>query len=101
MKHKVTFLSVLLLMVSLVQAQTPKKTPQLYQNEGIYYRDRAQNELYTGDYREYYDNNTLKLEMQIKNGLPEGNLYHLLRKSQAARNTFIQRRKTSWIMAKI
>jgi hypothetical protein len=66
MKHKVTLLLVLLLVMSLAQAQTPKKTPQLYQNEGIYYRDRAQNELYTGDYREYYDNNTLKLEMQIK-----------------------------------
>ena len=52
--------------------QKPKDSSKIYQIEGIYYRDRAQTELYTGDYREYYENNTLRLEMQIKNGLPEG-----------------------------
>jgi antitoxin component YwqK of YwqJK toxin-antitoxin module len=88
MKHKITLLSMLLLVVCTIQAQTSKKTPQLYQNEGIYYRDRAQNELYTGDYREYYDNNTLKLEMQIKNGLPEGTyiIYFENRKPQEIRS---------------
>ncbi len=52
--------------------EKPKDNPRLYLVDGIYYSDRAQTQLYTGDYREYYDNNTLKLEMQIKNGQPEG-----------------------------
>jgi antitoxin component YwqK of YwqJK toxin-antitoxin module len=69
MKRELTLIATLFLMTWSVQAQ---KSPKLYQNEGVYYRDRGQNELYTGEYREYYDNNTLKLEMQIKNGLPEG-----------------------------
>lgn len=73
------FLAAFLLAITLL-AQKPaastrgpfQENPQLFQSEGIYYRDRAQTQLYTGDYREYYDNNTLKLEMQIRNGQPEG-----------------------------
>ena len=72
MKNKIWLLLAGFLIVSGLPAQKPQDTPQLYQSGGIYYRDRAQTELYTGDYREYYDNNTVRLEMQIKDGLPEG-----------------------------
>lgn len=53
-------------------AQTPAEHPKVYTNNGYYYRDRAQTLLYNGDYREYYENGTLKLELQIKDGLPSG-----------------------------
>ena len=49
-----------------------KASPRIYENGGYYYADPKQTQLYTGDYREYYDNGTIRLEMQIKNGLPEG-----------------------------
>lgn len=71
----VAFLGALTLLAqkpATVQGEPFRENPQLFQSGGIYYRDRAQTQLYTGDYREYYDNNTLKLEMQIRNGQPEG-----------------------------
>ena len=72
MKKNVRFyLAALFLSIS-AYAQPPQESPQIYQNAGIYYRDKAQTILYTGDYREYYENGTLKLEMQIGNGVPEG-----------------------------
>ena len=46
--------------------------PIIYSSGGFYYKDKAQTEFYTGDYREYYENGTLKLEIQIKDGVPEG-----------------------------
>ena len=71
-----------------VYAQQQQETPQIYQNGGIYYRDKAQKILYTGDYREYYDNGTLKLEMQIGNGVPQGTcvVYFENRKPQEIRS---------------
>ena len=70
-------------------AQQPsQENPQLYQSGGIYYRDKAQKNPYTGDYREYYDNGTIKLEMQIGNGVPEGTyvIYFENRKPQEIRS---------------
>ena len=73
MKSKIILLASLVLCALSLQAQSIQLArPQLYQTDGFFYRDRQQYELYTGDYREYYENGTLKLEMQIRDGLPEG-----------------------------
>ncbi len=72
MKNKIGLLVAGFLLALSVQSQNVKELPQIYQTDGIYYRDRAQTELYTGDYRELHDNGTIRLEMQIKNGVPEG-----------------------------
>ena len=47
-------------------------TPKLYYSNGYYFTDPEQHHVYTGDYREYYENGTLRLEVSIKNGTPEG-----------------------------
>lgn len=44
----------------------------IVEKDGVYFTDATQTQLYSGEYREYYDNGSLKLEMQIKNGSPEG-----------------------------
>ena len=67
MKNKIGLLVAGFLLALSVQSQNVKELPQIYQTDGIYYRDRAQTELYTGDYRELHDNGTIRLEMQIKN----------------------------------
>ena len=46
--------------------------PHLYYSNGYYFTDPEQHNVYTGDYREYYPNGTLRLEVSIKNGTPEG-----------------------------
>ena len=46
--------------------------PHLYYSNGYYFTDPEQHHVYTGDYREYYPNGTLRLEVSIKNGTPEG-----------------------------
>lgn len=68
MKHTITYL-LLLFVATIAFAQD---NPQLYQNGGVYYRDKLQSIPYTGYHREYYDNGTLRLEMQIADGVPEG-----------------------------
>ncbi len=70
MEKKIFFLLLVLSVVFCLPAQKTQDSPKLYVSGGIYYRDRTQTELYTGDYREYYGNGTLKLEMQIKDGVP-------------------------------
>jgi antitoxin component YwqK of YwqJK toxin-antitoxin module len=73
------FLDVFLFAITLL-AQKPgentgepfKGNPQLFQSGRLYYLDKVQTQLYTGEYREYHDNGTLKLEIQIRNGLKHG-----------------------------
>lgn len=75
MKKCITTLALLLALVGSVGAQEPDKSPNepvIYSSGGFYYKDRAQTEFYTGNYREYYDNGTLRLEIQISDGVPEG-----------------------------
>ncbi|MDR2938340.1 MAG: toxin-antitoxin system YwqK family antitoxin [Prevotellaceae bacterium] len=72
MKNKLKLCLASLLLVALgAYAQQQESTP-IYQSGSMYYRDKKQTTPYTGDYREYYPNGTLKLEIQIGNGLPEG-----------------------------
>ncbi len=74
MKNKLKACLAVLLLVALTAyaQQHVQENPQIYQSSGVYYRDKAQTIPYTGDYREYYNNGTLKLEIQIGNGVPEG-----------------------------
>lgn len=56
----------------MLTAQDQKQSdPLIYYSNGYYYADKAQSRFYTGDYREFYENGTLKLEMQIRDGMPE------------------------------
>ena len=56
-----------------LKAQTPNCSPtKIYEVNGYYFSDPKQTQFYTGDYREFYDNGTVKLEMRIKNGQPDG-----------------------------
>lgn len=52
-----------------------KKVTQI---DGLYYTDDTQNALYSGELREYFPDNTLRLEMNIKEGKPQGSyvVYH-------------------------
>ncbi|MCE1154686.1 MAG: toxin-antitoxin system YwqK family antitoxin, partial [Bacteroidales bacterium] len=42
------------------------------QSDGLFFTDVTQTRLYTGEYREYFDDGSLKVEMNIKDGKPEG-----------------------------
>ena len=68
---KPVYLLLMSIIAILATAQTPAVST-IVEKEGLYFTDATQTKLYTGNYREYYDNGSLKLEMQIKNGSPEG-----------------------------
>ncbi|MCX6308291.1 MAG: hypothetical protein NTY32_05470, partial [Bacteroidia bacterium] len=42
------------------------------ESDGLFFADATQTKLYTGGYKEFYDNGELKLEMMIVQGKPEG-----------------------------
>lgn len=44
----------------------------IIQNDGLFYTDLSQTKLYTGEYKEYYADGALRLQMYIKDGKPEG-----------------------------
>ena len=66
MTKKLTFTLFLLLYSYQIFSQ------QLVLHNGYYYTDNTQSTLYTGPYTEVYPSGALKLEMFIKNGLPDG-----------------------------
>lgn len=69
------FLALFTALMGSLHAQDLQKAtsePVIYFSGGFYFKDKAQTQFYTGDYREYYNNGTLKLEMQIRDGVPEG-----------------------------
>ena len=66
MTKKLTFTLFLLLYSYQIFSQ------QLVLHNGYYYTDNTQGTLYTGPYTEVYPSGALKLEMFIKNGLPDG-----------------------------
>ncbi len=82
---KLTFYFIALFLAVAALAQ---ESPQIFQSGGIYYRDKAQTIPYTGDYREFYGNGTLRLEMKIAGGVPEGTyvVYFENRKPQEIRS---------------
>lgn len=82
------FLSLVFLLSAQEQQVQQHKNPAIYFSNGFYYADKAQTRYYTGDYREYYGNGTVKLEMQISDGMPEGPyiVYFENRKPQEVRS---------------
>lgn len=46
--------------------------------DGLYYTDDTQSSLYTGELRDYFPDQSLRLEMTIKDGKPQGSyvVYH-------------------------
>ena len=60
-------------LVFLCNSNAQKSEPSsIVQSDGLFFTDISQTKLYTGDYREFYDNGTMRLEMYIKDGKPEG-----------------------------
>lgn len=68
MKHWI--LSSLLLFAVVLTAQSPES--KIVQSDGLFFTDATQTKLYSGEYREYFDDGSLKVEMNIKEGKPEG-----------------------------
>ena len=67
--YKNRFIIVLWLVFSVgLSAQTNK----IIQSDGLFFTDASQTKLYTGEFKEFFDNGALKVEMNIKEGKPEG-----------------------------
>lgn len=67
MKNKFLLTSLLAVGAGLtIQAQ------DLVLNEGQYYTDETQTQLYTGRYTEFYNDGMLKMELFLQDGRPEG-----------------------------
>ncbi|MCD7924052.1 MAG: hypothetical protein LUI85_04880 [Bacteroides sp.] len=49
-----------------------QQNTKVFYIDGLYYADKQQKEIYTGDYREDYPDGTLKTEIFIQKGKPEG-----------------------------
>jgi antitoxin component YwqK of YwqJK toxin-antitoxin module len=69
-----------ILPVSLLAAglSLPLQSQTLALSDGRYYTDETQTRLYTGSYTEYFDDGSLKMELHLKDGKPEGTyvVYH-------------------------
>ena len=64
-----------LILAGFVLANVPEtlpETPKPVLSEGVYFTDVSQTKLYSGIYREYYENGALKLELFLEDGRPEG-----------------------------
>ena len=61
--YKNRFIIVLWLVFSVsLSAQTNK----IIQSDGLFFTDASQTKLYTGEFKEFFDNGALKVEMNIK-----------------------------------
>jgi antitoxin component YwqK of YwqJK toxin-antitoxin module len=72
MKTKNIFL---ILFISILGLSFQAKAQQKYNivfSDGLYFTDASQNKLYSGEYKEFFENGALKTEMNISNGKPEG-----------------------------
>jgi antitoxin component YwqK of YwqJK toxin-antitoxin module len=90
MKNKILIIAIILFGFIFNSAAQNNQTEshKIYFSNGYYFSDKEQNTLYTGEYNEYYDNGTLKLQVQIKEGVPEGTyvVYFENRKPQEIRS---------------
>ena len=60
------FVSITLFMSAMAQEN------KITQSNGFYFTDASQTKLYNGEYKEFYPGGALKLEMNIKDGKPQG-----------------------------
>ena len=68
MKRTIINLIYVLLSTFIVSAQSTS----IVQSDGLFFTDATQTKLYTGELKEFYDNGALKLEINIKEGKPQG-----------------------------
>ena len=94
-------LFLLFLFVMLTAQDQKQSDPLIYYSNGYYYADKAQSRFYTGDYREFYENGTLKLEMQIRDGMPEGPYIVYFENRKPQEGAFLQRWKDAWFVEKL
>lgn len=66
--HKLIYLVAALTVFTTLIAQKNK----IVHSEGLFFTDGSQTKLYTGEYKEYFDNGSIKLEINIKDGKPQG-----------------------------
>ena len=72
MNMKKLILAMLMILVAFSTTNAQKQTSNIVISNGLYFSDASQTTLYTGEYKEFFDNNALKVEMNIKDGKPEG-----------------------------
>lgn len=68
MNKIITTLILLLTFSTLLRAQSDK----IIQSDGLFFTDATQTKLYSGEYKEFYEGGAIKVEMNIKEGKPEG-----------------------------
>jgi len=70
--HKILLLMSVIMTLHMSVFSQKSEPSTIVQSDGLFFTDLSQTKLYTGDYREFYDNGSLRLEMYIKDGKPEG-----------------------------
>lgn len=72
--RKIKLLFFLLLTFQILFSETPKaiSSEKIVQSEGLFFTDATQTKLYSGEFKEYFANGALKVEINILNGKPEG-----------------------------
>lgn len=67
-------LSLILLLItfSVLSAMAQNQPTTIVQSNGLFFTDSSQDKLYSGEFKEYFENGALKVEINIKDGRPEG-----------------------------
>lgn len=65
-------LSLLMVMFSLSSIIAQNQPGNIIESNGLYFTDASQSKLYNGEYKEFYPTGELKVEMNLKDGKPEG-----------------------------
>src|SRR5574343_1309413 len=58
--------------IVVVSANGWAQRSRIIQSDGLFFTDSTQTALYSGEFKEYFGSGALKLEMNIKDGKPEG-----------------------------
>jgi hypothetical protein len=70
-KMKKILLAISLILLT-ITAIAQNHTPGIVESNGLYFTDGTQSKFYTGEYKEFYPTGELKVEMNLKDGKPEG-----------------------------
>ena len=55
-----------------VQFSLSAQNEKIIQSDGLFFTDNTQTKLYSGEFKEYFPDGSIKVEINIKNGKPEG-----------------------------
>src|SRR5665647_2135597 len=54
------------------QLSISSQNEKIVQSDGLFFTDATQTKLYSGEFKEYFTDKSIKVEINIKNGKPEG-----------------------------